>query len=119
MTIYYSKTTKGFYDNEIHGTNLPEDVVEIPLTLHRDLILGQEAGKDIHANEHGFPELRDAPELTEADLNLAHNNDIIAQIKDLELNLQPRAMRDVLLYEDITRLIALDEQISELRAQLK
>jgi len=45
MTIYYSKTNKGFYDSAIHKT-LPNDAVEISKELHSQLLSGGEIDFD-------------------------------------------------------------------------
>ena len=62
--MFYSKTTKGFYDPTIHGANIPPDAVEITDQQHADLLSGQAAGKVITADANGNPELTDPPALT-------------------------------------------------------
>ncbi len=59
--MFYSKTTKGFYDPTIHGANIPPDAVEITDQQHADLLNGQSAGKVITADANGNPELTDPP----------------------------------------------------------
>ncbi len=104
--------------SEIHGENIPEDKVEITEEEHLCLMDGQCNGKVI-ASEQGRPILTDIPPPTEAEALAISNAEILRQIQDLETTLQPRAMRDMLLYEDITRLLDLEEQIIDLRAQLQ
>ena len=53
--IYYSKTTKGFYCDEIHGTNIPSDCVEISSETHQRLLNEQSKGKQIVPDEKGYP----------------------------------------------------------------
>lgn len=53
--IYYSKTTKGFYCEEIHGTNIPSDCVQITKEQHITLLNEQSNGKQIVPDENGFP----------------------------------------------------------------
>jgi hypothetical protein len=53
--IYYSKTTKGFYCTEIHGTNIPSDCVEISVETHQALLNEQSEGKQIVPDENGYP----------------------------------------------------------------
>lgn len=53
--IYYSKTTKGFYCEEIHGTNIPSDCVQITKEQHTNLLNEQSQGKQIVPDEKGFP----------------------------------------------------------------
>lgn len=59
--MYYSASTKGFYAREIHGDNMPADVVEITTEEHLDLLAGQAAGKIIEADNDGRPVLVDPP----------------------------------------------------------
>ena len=53
--IYYSKTTKGFYCTEIHGTNIPSDCVQITKEQHTNLLNEQSQGKQIVPDENGYP----------------------------------------------------------------
>lgn len=57
--MFYSKSTGGFYSREIHGANMPADVVEITSEQHSALIEGQSNGKVITSDENGFPILID------------------------------------------------------------
>ena len=59
--IYYSKFTNGFYDTEIHGNNMPVDVVEISVELHQSLLQQQSQGKQIASDHRGYPITIDAP----------------------------------------------------------
>lgn len=56
MTIFYSKTTGGFYDNQIHNV-LPEDTVKITAEYHATLLAGQAQGKTIMPGKDGKPVL--------------------------------------------------------------
>ena len=56
MTIYYSKSSGGFYDNAIH-TTLPEDVIEISPEQHAALLAGQSNGQVIMPGKDGKPVL--------------------------------------------------------------
>ena len=51
---YFSKTTSGFYDDEIHQT-MPNDAVQITQELYESLINGQATGKVIASDETGNP----------------------------------------------------------------
>ena len=59
--MFYSKTTGGFYVREIHGDNIPTDVVEITSEQHQALLEGQSQGKIISADKNGKPVLQDPP----------------------------------------------------------
>lgn len=57
--MFYSKSTNGFYDIEIHGNNIPTDAVEITQELYQALFEGQATGKIITGDETGNPILID------------------------------------------------------------
>lgn len=61
MSILFSRSTGGFYTAEIHGANMPSDVVEITAEHHAALLDGQAAGKVIAADKNGLPVLQDPP----------------------------------------------------------
>lgn len=54
MSIFYSASKQGFYDDSIHDV-LPSDAVQISRELHRELLAGQSAGKIIAAGAGGVP----------------------------------------------------------------
>ena len=56
MTLYYSQSTGGFYDSDIH-TRLPEDAVAISPEQHATLLSGQSAGQVIMPGKNGKPVL--------------------------------------------------------------
>lgn len=58
MTLYYSQSTGGFYDDQIHS-RLPEDVVAISPEQHTALLAGQSNGQVIMPNKDGKPVLAD------------------------------------------------------------
>ncbi|MCO5413700.1 hypothetical protein [Ralstonia mojiangensis] len=55
--IFYAKSTGGFYDPAIHGTNIPADAIDESKwsTTHAQLMDAQAAGKRITANADGNP----------------------------------------------------------------
>ena len=56
---YYSKITGGFYHEHIHGDNIPEDAIEISDDYYIELFEGQAQGKQIIADDNGYPVLID------------------------------------------------------------
>lgn len=66
--MFYSKTTKGFYDAAIHGDNIPPDAVDITPEEHAALLEGQAAGLLITDGVGGKPVLQAAPAKTPAEL---------------------------------------------------
>lgn len=66
--FFYSKSTGGFYDRDIHGANIPADAVEITAEKHAALFDGQSQGKLIVADERGYPIAIDPPAAQVLDL---------------------------------------------------
>ena len=60
MTLYYSQSTGGFYDDQIHS-RLPEDAVAISPEQHAALLSGQSAGQVIMPGKDGKPVLAEQP----------------------------------------------------------
>lgn len=70
MSMFYSATSNGFYDSEIHS-ELPTDAIEITTDVHELLLIGQASGKVISADSDGKPVLTDPPEPTTDQLELS------------------------------------------------
>lgn len=66
--MFASREMKGFYALEIHGTNMPADVVEITAERHAELLAGQSQGRPIEWGEDGYPFLGAVPQGTAAGL---------------------------------------------------
>jgi len=60
--MFYSKSTSGFYDTEIHGNAIPSDAVEITGKQHAALMQAQSEGKQIVADEKGYPIAINSPQ---------------------------------------------------------
>ena len=60
MTLYYSQSSGGFYDSDIHDT-LPNDAVAISPEQHTALLAGQSSGQVIMPNKDGQPVLAEQP----------------------------------------------------------
>ena len=67
MTLYYAKSTNGFYDNEIN-TVIPADAIEISTELHQSLMQFQSLGKIIQSDKEGNPVALDPPAPTKDQL---------------------------------------------------
>jgi hypothetical protein len=61
MAKYFSKKTRGFYDKQVNGNNMPADVVEITDDDWRALLDQQSKGKRIDAAPNGYPIAIDRP----------------------------------------------------------
>ncbi|MCF5025126.1 phage tail assembly chaperone [Pseudomonas lurida] len=68
--IFYSKTTRGFYNSEIN-VFIPEDRVQITKAEHAALLAGEAGGKLIVADENGVPYLAERLPATADDLAAA------------------------------------------------
>lgn len=62
MTLYFSKSTKGFYNSDIH-TTLPTDAVEITVDEYQILLDGQSQGLQISFPSSGKPSLVESSSL--------------------------------------------------------
>jgi hypothetical protein len=60
MTLFFAKSTLGFYDTEINEA-VPADAVEITKAEWDAVMVGQLEGKCIGADENGRPALVDPP----------------------------------------------------------
>lgn len=65
--MFASKSTRGFYAASIHAS-MPDDVVEITVERHRELLAGQLEGKVIVWGDDGFPGLVDPPPPSDEEL---------------------------------------------------
>lgn len=55
--MFYSAETGGFYSLRVHGSTIPESAVEITDQYYQELLTGQQEGKRIVHDEHGWPSL--------------------------------------------------------------
>ncbi|MDH4449217.1 MAG: hypothetical protein QE265_01325 [Rhodoferax sp.] len=74
--MYFSRSTCGFYDAEIHGSAIPSDAVEVSVQDHASLLAGQSEGKVITADGNGYPVLQNPPPPTQAEIAAAFTADI-------------------------------------------
>lgn len=60
MTIYYSLSTKGFYDSELGYNSYPDDIIEITSAQYNSFLDGvNRLGKEIYLNDKNKLDLRD------------------------------------------------------------
>lgn len=111
IICFYSKSMKGFY-SESHPS-MPKDAVKITEDIKNKLLAGEASGQIIAADTDGFPILIPAPALTAAQQNAP----IITQLQALDAQ-KIRAITEVCLAGDHTRLAALEAQAITLRSQL-
>lgn len=73
--MFYSAKTKGFYDPDIHGDNIPDDAVEVGREYHAELMTAQANGKLIAANDNGEPVAIDPPPPTADELAVQYRSE--------------------------------------------
>jgi hypothetical protein len=100
MAKFYSPSTLGFYDPEIHGADIPSDAE--PLT--------DEEYRLRTAGPQGLPVQVNTDPGIRAEL-------ILGQLREIDAK-KMRALTDALLNSDTTRLQALENQAAALRAEL-
>ncbi|MGA3827405.1 phage tail assembly chaperone [Pseudomonas chlororaphis] len=67
--MYFSESTGGFYDDEIHIGSIPSDAVDLSIDEYEGLMSGQCSGLEIYFDkESGKPALRIRPEPTRGEL---------------------------------------------------
>jgi len=123
--MLYSKSTRGFYDPNIHGDNVPADAVDESkwAISYQDLLTGQDAGKAIAADDAGKPILVDriSPAETDEDRKVRINGPIIAQLAALDAA-TVRPLRAIAAgtatQSDRDKLASLDTEAAALRAKL-
>jgi hypothetical protein len=74
MTIYYSSNPRGFYDDRLHGENIPEGAREITSEQHQALLEGQSQGKIIREDADGYPVLIEPRPLTPEEVAAIERN---------------------------------------------
>ena len=110
MAKFYSRTTKGFYDDGVHET-MPADAVAVTDEAYTALFAAQAAGQIIQPDGNGNPEAVTPPALT-------GNALIQQQINALEATQTKRRIRESAAGTDAGWLNNLNSQIATLRAQL-
>ena len=72
MSLFYSASMHGFYDDTIHtNEQIPSDAVSITEDMHQELFDGQASGKVISSDDSGNPILIDQPAPTTEQLAAA------------------------------------------------
>lgn len=80
--LFYSASTKGFYDTAIHGNSMPADIVSITKEEHAALLEGQSQGKIISSDTNGHPILVDPPAPTTEQLIVSYERAVQQRLDD-------------------------------------
>lgn len=76
----YAASTNGFYPEDIEYPSLPDDIVDIDISLWEEMFKGQNNGLVITPGEDGRPYLAERPAPTKeqlADINESRKNSLI------------------------------------------
>ena len=112
--MLYSKSTNGFYDKDIHGDNVPADVVEISHEFYQSLFEGQSEGKLISSNEDGYPILVERPGPTLEEKAIAIRSDRNAKINEVSWRYERHARETRLKLKTTDDIEVLDTYIQAL-----
>jgi len=88
MKYFYSKTTGGFYADNVHGnpadegSAIPKDAQEIKVDEYNALMVAQVNGKDIVADKNGSPVAKDPPALSDEALAYRARNRRAALLRE-------------------------------------
>lgn len=84
--IFYSKTTGGFYDTDVHAEDqIPADAIEISEADHAALIESQCLGKMIGCDADGYPVAIDPPGPTPAELWAARRKEAQTSLEQSDI----------------------------------
>ena len=109
MSYFYSASTNGFYSTEFHGTNIPDDAVEISESEWKTLINAQSVTKMITCGEDGLPVIVDRPSPTPEQLALINNEKksaLIAEATNVIAPLQDAVDLDMATDDETKLLLA-------------
>ena len=110
MTLYYSKSAGGFYDDALHAkSKIPSDAVAITADAHRSLMAAQAKGQVIQADATGSPLAVNRPAYVPTEKD---------QIAALEASITPRRLREAVLGVDNGWLRQRNDEIAALRAKV-
>jgi len=122
--MFYSASTKGFYDAAIHNV-IPADAVEISSDEYAAALAEQAMGKSIVVKD-GLLALIDPPAPSAADLATARSAEILAELVQIDAD-SARPARAIALattageapdIQDVSKLQALEARAVVLRAEL-
>ena len=108
---YYSKTTNGFYNNDVFTVDMmPPDVVQITQGQYDNLMNGHALGQEISADANGNP--------ITAKRVLTPKEQALLSIQELENTITIRRMREAAMGIDGGWLSKVNDQITVFRTQL-
>lgn len=115
MTLYYSASKSGFYDDEIH-TEIPADSVVITREEHTALLKDQSEGKVIAAGPDGRP-IAKVPDKPELSIYKRNAKDLIDKYRQEEEKLGltydfPDGVTDVIQLRDTRDLLNISSMVT-------
>ena len=110
MAYFYSTSTRGFYVDAIHGSNIPADAVSVTDDEYAALFSAQSAGFSIESDANGTPKAVALPITPASELR---RREILLELEQIDLQ-SVRPLRAKVAGADTTE----DERIlSELEAR--
>ena len=114
--MFYSESTGGFYDPELHGDLIPSDAVEITAEHHAALLAGQALGKHIVAGGDGAPVLIDPPAATPGQITASYAAAVQAHIDAAAVAAGYDDIKTAVTYADEPAVARFQSEGSALRA---
>lgn len=62
--MFYAKSTNAFYVKEVHGDNIPSDVVSVDEIRYEQIQKDLDAGGTLYGDDKGYPQVESRPEPT-------------------------------------------------------
>ena len=114
MTIYYSPSTKGFYDDKLkndyqNNDSWPEDLTEISERWYNYLLQKQSEGKTININEYGQPVVTEPEPPTQEELTRQaerQKSELLTEAESVILPLERAVRLNMATNEERSRLEA-------------
>lgn len=114
--MYFSPSTSGFYDRDIHGEAIPDDAVEITEGVHIALLAGQSVGKRIVADKNGNPDLAEPPAPTKKQVIAALRDAVLGHFDEAAQAAGYDNMIDACTYADEAAVLKFRAEARALRA---
>ena len=108
--IYASQATQGFYHEQIHGSRIPADAIELTEDQYQAALTIRSTGREFSIANDGSVLAVDPPPPPPPT--------VLEQIRTLESKVTQRRLREALLGTDGGWLAGIDAQIADLRAQI-
>lgn len=86
--MFYSKSTGGFYDTDVHGGSIPADAVEISVEQWQQLLEDQTNGKVITCDDNGNVVSAEPSPQEEVVLPQPTKEDLMSKLLEIQAQLE-------------------------------